>query len=144
MKLIVTTLCAASALATIHCENLNNYQCYSSNGYCLGRNQVLLNRALFQCNILDHLVKECANGTVCDSAFEKAHPNESPCIDTINSYGCNKKNLKCEKGAGVFTYSSCRAHCVPPTPPTPPPAPGPTPGPCNGKVLLQSKSSTTV
>jgi hypothetical protein len=77
---------------------LADYRCYSTNGFCL-----------------DHRNVPCLTGSVCDNAFHKAHPTESPCIDPSESYGCvghQGTNFQCIKGAGLQGISACKSSCI--------------------------------
>ena len=86
-------ICAIAVISygAIHCNNLEDYKCYSVNGFCL-----------------NHLVRPCENGTICDEDWRRHHPTESPCVDPSDSYFCNHTSYRCEKGSGIQKYADCK------------------------------------
>merc|ERR1712224_951498 len=72
--------CLTPAFAddAVHCIHLDDFDCYSRNGYCLS-----------------HESRPCAPGTVCDHAMHKKFPGIDPCVDPTTTYKCNPENKTC-------------------------------------------------
>lgn len=55
--------------------------------------------------------------SVCDNAYSKLHPGESPCVFPTDTFGCNPKTGTCDKSIGLTTFKECSTTCKCTNPP---------------------------